>query len=462
MGRVLPVPSVSHRVKHTMIKISKGLDLPISGAPRQEISDGRPVSTVALVGYDYQGMKPTMLVREGDRVKLGQPVFTDKKSEGIVYTAPTSGIVKAINRGARRVFQSMVFEVDGTDAEDFGATPADQLASLDAATLRERLIKSGFWSAFRTRPYSKVPAVDSTPAAIFVQAMDTNPLAANPELVIAEQTEAFTQGLSLLTKLTDGKVWLCKAPGAKIPTADGVSVEEFAGVHPAGNSGTHIHFLEPVSLNKTVWSIGYQDVIALAKLVTSGQLYTDRVVALAGPQVKEPRLVRTRVGASLFDLSRDELKDGESRLISGSVFGGRGGVDEVTFLGRYHTQVSVLAEGRERPVLHYLHAGRNRHSVLNIYLSKLFKGKKFDFTTTTNGSERAMLPVGQYEKVMPLDILPTQLLRALVVGDLDAAEQLGALELDEEDLALCTYVCAGKYEYGPILRDNLTRIEQEA
>ncbi|WP_108124417.1 Na(+)-translocating NADH-quinone reductase subunit A [Saccharospirillum mangrovi] len=445
-----------------MIKISKGLDLPISGAPRQEISDGRPVSTVALVGYDYNGMKPTMLVREGDRVKLGQPVFTDKKSEGIVFTAPASGIVKAINRGARRVFQSLVIEVDGDDAENFGATPADQLAGLDAATLRERLVKSGFWAAFRTRPYSKVPAIDSTPVAIFVQAMDTNPLAANPEVVIAEQAEAFQQGLALLTKLTDGKVWLCQAPGAKIPTVDGVSVEEFAGVHPAGNAGTHIHFLEPVSMKKTVWTIGYQDVIALAKLVTSGRLDTQRVVALAGPRVKEPRLVRTRLGASLAELSRDELLEDDNRVISGSVFGGRGGVDEVAYLGRYHTQVSVLAEGRERPILHYLHAGRNRHSVLNIYLSKLLKGKKFDFTTTTNGSERAMLPVGQYEKVMPLDILPTQLLRALVVGDIDTAEQLGALELDEEDLALCTYVCAGKYEYGPILRDNLTRIEQEA
>ena len=445
-----------------MIKISKGLDLPISGAPRQEITDGRPVSTVALVGYDYQGMKPTMLVREGDRVKLGQPVFTDKKSEGIVYTAPASGIVKAINRGARRVFQSMVFEVDGDDAETFDATPADQLGSLGADTLRDRLVKSGFWTVFRTRPYSKVPDIDSTPAAIFVQAIDTNPLAANPEVIIAEQSEAFTQGLSLLTKLTDGKVWLCQAPGAKIPSADGVSVEEFAGVHPAGNPGTHIHFLEPVNIDKTVWTIGYQDVIALAKLVTTGQLYTDRVVALGGPQVKEPRLVRTRIGASLADLTRDELLDGENRLISGSVFGGRGGVEEVEYLGRHHSQVSVLAEGRQRPILHYLHAGRNRHSVLNIYLSKLFKGKQFDFTTTTNGSERAMLPVGQYEKVMPLDILPTQLLRALVVGDIDTAEQLGALELDEEDLALCTYVCAGKYEYGPILRDNLTRIEQEA
>ncbi len=444
-----------------MITIKKGLDLPISGAPRQEISDGQPVSTVALVGFDYHGMKPTMLVREGDRVKLGQPVFTDKKNEGVTYTAPASGTVKAIHRGARRVFQSLVIQVEGDEAETFDATPADQLEGLSAEALRAVLVKSGFWTAFRTRPYSKVPAIDSTPKAIFVQAIDTQPLAADPAKVIAADKEAFTQGLSLLTKLTEGKVWLCKAPGADIPTAGGVSVEEFAGKHPAGNPGTHIHFLEPVHAGKVVWTIGYQDVIALAKLVTTGRLSTDRVVALTGPQVKEPRLVRTRLGASLAELTRDELSSAENRLISGSVFGGRGGLEEAEYLGRYHNQVTVLAEGRDRPMLHYLSLGADRHSVLNIYISKLFKGKTFNFTTTTNGSERAMLPVGQYEKVMPLDILPTQLLRSLAVGDIDTAEKLGALELDEEDLALCTYVCAGKYEYGPILRENLTRIELE-
>ncbi|MEP4544815.1 MAG: Na(+)-translocating NADH-quinone reductase subunit A [Saccharospirillum sp.] len=444
-----------------MITIKKGLDLPISGAPRQEISDGQPVNTVALVGYDYNGMKPTMLVKEGDRVKLGQAVFTDKKNEGVVYTAPASGLVMAINRGARRLFQSLVIELDGDDHEQFEATPADQFSSLSTEALRETLVKSGAWTAFRTRPYSKVPAIDSEPTAIFVQAMDTNPLAADPAAVIATDTDAFTQGLALLTKLTQGKVWVCKAPGSQIPTAEGVSVEEFGGVHPAGNAGTHIHFLEPVHAGKVVWTIGYQEVIALAKLIVTGVLPTDRIVALAGPQVKEPRLVRTRLGASLVELTRDELKEGENRLISGSVFGGRGGLEEAAYLGRYHTQVSVLAEGRARPILHYLHAGKNRHSILNIYLSKLMRGKTFDFNTTTNGSERAMVPVGQYEKVMPLDILPTQLLRALIVGDLDSAEKLGALELDEEDLALCTYVCAGKYEYGPILRENLTRIELE-
>jgi len=444
-----------------MITIKKGLNLPISGAPRQEISEGRAVSSVALVGYDYHGMKPTMLVREGDSVQKGQPVFSDKKNPGVVYTAPASGVVSKINRGARRVFQSLVIEVQGDEQVSFKHYSAADLATLPAADLTAQLIESGLWTAFRTRPYSKAPAVDAQPTAIFVQAMDTNPLAADPVVVISEQADAFALGLTLLTRLTPGKVWLCKAPGAKIPSADGVSVEEFGGIHPAGNAGTHIHFLAPVSLNRTVWTIGYQDVIAIAKLFSTGQLDTSRVIAIAGPQVKEPRLIRTLLGASLVDLAQDELKVGENRLISGSVFGGRGGLTVTDFLGRFHTQLSVLANDHSRPMVHFLRLGTHMHSVKRTYVSSFFKNKLFDFTTSTNGSERSMLPIGQYEKVMPLDILPTQLLRALVCGDLESAEQLGVLELDEDDLALCTYVCAGKYEYGPILRDTLTKIELE-
>ncbi len=444
-----------------MITIKKGLDLPITGAPRQEIADGRTVNTVALIGYDYHGMKPTMLVREGETVKKGQPVFSDKKNEGVIYTAPASGVVTAINRGKRRVFQSLVIEKQGSESITFKKHTIEELANLSGDAVAAQMVESGMWTALRTRPYSKVPAIGTQPSSIFVQAMDTNPLAADPVLVINEQAEAFKTGLQLLTKLTEGKVWLCKAPGANVPVTDGVSVEEFAGVHPAGNPGTHIHYLDPVSARKVVWTIGYQDVIALANLFTSGELDTQRVVSLAGPQVKEPRLVRTELGASLTELTQDELKDGDNRIISGSVFGGRNSSETLAFLGRYHTQVSVLENDHSRPMLHWLRPGLETHSVLNLYAAKLFKGKLFNFTTQQNGSERAMIPIGQYEKVMPLDILATQLLRAIVVKDIDSAEQLGALELDEEDLALCTYVCAGKYEYGPILRANLTQIEAE-
>lgn len=440
--------------------IKQGLDLPITGSPEQAISQGNAVTEVAVLGPDYVGMKPTMFVKEGDRVKKGQVIFTDKKTEGVQYTAPAAGVVKAVNRGERRVLLSVVIEIDGDESESFESFSDVSAVTREAA--QKNLVASGLWTALRTRPYSKAPALESVPAAIFVNAMDTHPLAANPEVIIAEQTEAFKDGLVVLKQLTDGEVFVAKAPGANVPNAGVEKTQEFAGPHPAGLAGTHIHTILPASDTRTVWSVGYQDVIAIGQLFKTGQVNTDRVISIGGPQASNPRLVRTQVGANLDQLLADEIKSGaEVRTISGSVFGGNASGEGVNFLGRFHNQVSLLEEFRERPLLHYFRAGFNRFSVKNIYISKLLN-KKFDFTTTTNGSERAMVPIGAYEKIMPLDILPTQLLRALIVEDMESAINLGALELDEEDLALCTFVCSGKYEYGPILRQNLTRIEKES
>lgn len=446
-----------------MINIRRGLDLPISGVPETTVSDSPPVSSVALIGPDYVGMKPTMAVQVGDRVKLGQLLFTDKKIPGVRYTSPGAGVVSAINRGERRAFQSIVIDLEGDEEETFRQFPEAELGGLDRAAVVTNLVQSGLWTALRARPYSKVPAPESEPNSIFVTAIDTNPLAADPAIVIDAEAQAFQNGLQVLTRLTSGPVYLCTAEGSDIGggSLTGVEEEQFAGPHPAGLAGTHIHFLAPVSVNKTVWTINYQDVIAVGKLFTTGRLAVARVISLAGPQVEKPRLVKTRLGASLADLTAGGLKEGDNRIISGSVLSGRNAKAKFAYLGRYHVQVSVILEGREREFMRYLSPGAQRHSSLPIYLSSLFKGKTLKFTANTNGSERAMVPLGNYEKVMPLDILPTQLLRALIVGDTETAQQLGCLELEEEDLALCTYVCVGKYEYGPILRDNLSRIERE-
>ena len=443
-----------------MIKIKKGLDLPITGSPEQVIAQGKKVSQVALVGFDYVGMKPTMLVQEGDKVKKGQVLFTDKKTEGVKYTSPAAGVVKEVNRGKRRVFESIVIELSGDDEVTFKSYSAQELNSLTSEQVQEQLVESGLWTTVRTRPFSRVPALGTLPNSIFVTTVDTNPLAADPAVVIAEQKEAFTNGLAVLARLSS-KVFVTKSAASDVPVANAQAVE-VDGPHPAGLVGTAIHYLDPVSTSKTVWHVGYQDVIAIGKLFTEGKISEERVVALAGPQVTQPRLLRTVVGASLNELTEGELKAGENRVISGSVFAGRTAAGTQAYLGRYSNQISVLEEGRERQMLHYLRAGVDKHSVKSIYLSKLLPKKLLDMTTSTNGSERAMVPIGAYEKIMPLDILPTQLLRALIVEDMDSAIALGALELDEEDLALCTYVCSGKYEYGPILRGNLERIEKEA
>lgn len=445
-----------------MIKITKGLDVPITGEPQQHISDAPRPRSVALIGFDYVGMKPTMAVKVGDRVKTGQLLFTDKKTEGVRYTAPATGVIAAINRGEKRVLQSVVIDVEDDDYQQFAQCAVSELGALSQADIRTNLQDSGLWTAFRTRPYSKVPALDAEATAIFVTAIDTHPLAADPQLVIATAEQDFQNGLTVLAGLTSGKVHLCTAPAAKIPTfsAENVQATEFSGPHPAGLAGTHIHFLEGASASKQLWTVGYQDVIAIGKLFTSGQLHADRVVSLAGPRVAEPRLLKTRVGASLEELCAGQMLPGNNRIVSGSILGGRTARGAVAYLGRYHNQVTVLEEGNTREFMGWLSPGVNKHSTLRIYLSQFFR-KKFAYSTNTNGSERAMVPMGSYERVMPLDVLPTQLLRALIVGDTQTAQTLGCLELDEEDLALCTYVCPGKYEYGPILRDNLGRIEKE-
>ncbi len=446
-------------------KIKKGLNLPITGVPEQVIEDAPAVSSVALIGSDYIGMKPTMMVAEGDRVKLGQALFTDKKTAGVNYTAPGSGVVKAINRGAKRVLQSVVIELDGEDEEAFASHDQSQLGSLTRDQVKDNLLNSGLWTALRSRPYSKVADPAVTPRSLFVTAMDSNPLAASPEVIIREYPEDFRNGLTVLAHLTDGPVYLCKAPEAEIPHPEGgrFKVATFEGPHPAGLPGTHIHFLDPVGANRTVWQINYQDVIAVGKLFTSGRLWMERVVALGGPSVHKPRLLRTRLGAHTDELVADQVaSDSDVRIVSGSIFSGRRAAGWASYLGRYHTQISVLPEGHPRELFGWINPTLPKFSLLNVFLSSYKRDQTdYQFTSSQEGSPRAMVPIGNYEEVMPLDILPTQLLRYLLVGDTDTAQKLGCLELDEEDLALCSFVCVGKYDYGPVLRSNLTRIERE-
>jgi Na+-transporting NADH:ubiquinone oxidoreductase subunit A len=441
-------------------KIKKGLNIPLDGAPKQSVSAGAEVTSVALLGPDTHDLKPAMLVREGDRVKLGQPLYSDKQNPGVNFTSPGSGIVAAINRGERRVLQSVVVRLEGDDAEEFDTFSAERLYSLEGGAVRHNLQASGMWAAFRTRPFSKIPSVDESPKALFVTAIDTNPLAANPAVVIEANKETFAQGLEIVSKLTNGNVYLCTATDSGIACPDGEQFRhaEFSGPHPAGLVGTHIHLIEPVSEQKTVWHIGYQDVIAVAQLFATGRLPVERVISIAGPMVNEPRLVSTRLGAHTSDLIRGGTKAGDVRVISGSVLNGRRAKDWAAYLGRYNSQITVLQEGNPREFLSFMRPGIGKYSVTRAFVGNLFK-RGYRMTTSQNGSPRAMVSIGSFEQVVPLDVLPTPLLKALLVRDTDGARELGCLELDEEDLALCSFVCNGKYNYGPHLRKNLHEIE---
>lgn len=440
-------------------RISKGLDIPLAGAPVQTIDDAAAVSSVALLGPDTIGIRPRLQVDVGDRVRLGQVLYTDRHNPDVNFTAPGCGVVEAINRGARRSLQSVVIRLEGDDSEAFDTVPSP--ASLTRDKVRDILVRSGQWTAFRSRPFSKVPAPDATPAAIFVTAIDTNPHAPDPEVVVSPRAADFELGLQAIATLTDGPVHVCTRPDTDIsvPAGDSVRHSSFSGPHPAGLAGTHIHLLEPVGERKMVWHIGYQDVIAIGCLLRTGQLDVERVISLSGPLVRSPRLLRTRIGAHIPELVAGEAESGKKRVVSGSVLAGRRAATPVCWMGRYHLQVSVLPEGSEREFLAWARPGTRKYSAIRAYAAHLLHRGDFDLTSSQNGSPRAMVSIGTFEKVMPLDILATPLLKALLVTDTDAARELGCLELDEEDLALCSFVCNGKYEYGPFLRESLTEIE---
>ena len=446
--------------------LKRGLDLPMSGAPDQTIHAGASPTSVAIIGDDYIGLKPKMLVAEGDTVRRGDPLFCHKDSPEVLYTAPASGRVRAINRGARRVLQSVVVDVDDAadPGRDFGAIPMGELGTAPRETVQAALQASGLWTAFRTRPYSKVPAQGTVPAAIFATAMDTEPHAPDPVTIIETEVDAFEAGLTALTRLTDGKVYLCNANGTTLPHAGvhGVQISEFGGPHPAGLAGTHMHFLEPPSPSKTVWSIGYQDVIAIGKLFLTGHLDATRIIAIAGPRAANPRLVRTLIGASTDALTEGEISEySPCRVISGSVLSGRVAAGPLAYLGRYARQITLITEDQDQMVLGWITPQPGKYAVQPVLASARRKGLLFNLTSNLNGGRRAMVPTGTFEELMPQDYLPTQLLKALLVMDTDTAQALGALELDEEDLALCTFACPAKYEYGPALRASLEKIEKE-
>lgn len=447
-------------------RITKGLDLPIGGAPQDSISAGPTVNSVALLGDDYLGMKPTMLVRAGDQVKLGQTLFEDKKNPGVMFTSPAAGTVVEVRRGAKRKFEALVIQLDGDDEETFPIYDDHHLNNLPREQVQEHLLRSGLWTALRTRPYSKIPSPHTTPHSLFVTAIETAPLAPNPVTVLREPSydRYFAHGLRALSALTDGTTYLCKAANAELPGTelDCVTVASFHGSHPAGLAGTHIHLLDPVNEAKTVWYIGYQDVVAIGCLFLTGRLMPQRIISLAGPAVENPRLVRSRIGASIPDSIQEIASTTNVRIISGSVLSGRQAVHPLEFLGRFHQQISLISEGSQRDFLGWAMPGFRKFSVTRAFAAGFFKKlTDLPLTSSQEGSLRAIVPVDAYEQVMPLDIVATALLKALIVQDTETAKSLGCLELDEEDLALCTFVCPGKNAYGPLLRTTLEHIERE-
>ena len=448
-----------------MIKVKKGLNVPIVGSPTEDLDTLKNVRSVAIIGSDYHGMRPTMLVEEGDTVKLGQALFEDKKNPGVIFTSPGAGKIESINRGPRRALQSVVIELGEEVSVKFNKYEENQLKTIPSSEIRKNLISSGLWTAFRTRPFSKIPAINSNPSNIFVTAIDTNPLGPNVNKIIEMNESLFNSGLKVIKALTKQPVHLCVDPNFSLDLEkDSQLINHiFSGPHPAGLAGTHMHFISPATLKNVNWTINYQDVIAFGELFLTGELPIDKIVSLAGPQVTNPRLIKTRIGACTDELCAGELTQRDNRVISGSIINGREAVGPFAYLGRYHNQISVVSETNksDRQFMNWLNPGSRRFSKIPLFISSLFSDKEFKFKTLMNGSDRAIVPIGIYEEVVPLNILPTILLRYIAVGETEKIQSLGGLELDEEDLALCSFVCPSKYDFGSLLRNNLTQIEVE-
>lgn len=442
--------------------IKKGLKLPISGEPKESLDLSKESQKIAVIGSDFVGMKPTMQVKVGDDVKIGQPLFSCKKNIGLVFTSPGAGKVTAVNRGARRAFQSVEIELSKEeDSVSFSTHITKSANDYTSEEVTKLLIESGEWKGLRQRPFEKVADVTVKPESLFITATDTNPLAPNPEFVIGQFQDEFKAGVVALSKIPKNKTYVCKSAEAKIESY-GTNCVEFSGPHPAGNVGTHIHFVDPVNPTKIVWHIGYQDVIAIGRLVLTGKLLIDKMITIGGPLASKPRYLKVRKGAQVSKLIAGEIKEGKPlRAIAGSVFNGYTAEGALDFLGAYSNQISLIEEDDKREFLGWHSPGFDKFSIRNTFLSKLIPGKTFDLGSSTHGSLRAMVPTGAFEKVMPLDILPTQLLRALASNETDLAQDLGCLELAEEDIALLTFAAPGKVDFGLVLRKVLDTIERE-
>lgn len=446
-------------------KLKKGLNLPLAGAPDDTLSDPKPSPTLALLGRDYPGLRLRLLVAEGDSVSRGQAILADKTHPEIVVVSPGGGVVEAIHRGERRVLRSVVIRLENDElVSTLPVTREGDIGALSVGEVKSRLLSSGAWAAFRRRPFGSVPSPGESPEAVFVTAHDTQPLAPSIPAVMEARKDFLDAGLSVLRRLFDGPIHFCSGEEWRRPLPDlpGLHHTVFSGPHPAGNAGTHIHFLHPVEKNHPVWHLGLQDLLSIGELFVTGLWPVERIVSLGGPGVKKPRLLRLRQGADLLDLLRGELQDGSWRIISGSVLSGHEISVPEQYLGRLHQQVSVIEEDLSRSFLGWANPFPMRmFSLKRLVLGAWLPRRLRSMTTSCYGGVRAMVPSGSYERVMPLDLMPTFLLRALLSGDMEDAEALGCLELVEEDLSLCTFVCPSKIEYGPLLRTILDQIEKE-
>ncbi len=447
--------------------LNRGFDIPVEGVPHPEIEDTPRGNTFAIQPPNFIGMSPIpkVEVAVGDEVKAGDHLFFDKKRPAIHYVAPVSGEVLSVDRGAKRSIARVVILAD--KEQKYRELPSFDEANASREDLVNFLLDTGAWPLIRQRPYDVVPQPSDLPKAIFISTFDSAPLAPNLNLVVQGQEAAFQKGLDILNKLTEGTVHLGldargnEMPAAAFTNATGVQHNWFNGPHPSGNVGVQIHHTDPINAGDKVWTLNVQDVLILGRLFTEGRFNTSKVVVLAGAEFKAPRYVKTYQGAKIGDLVKDELANSKIRLISGDLLSGTQKVEE-DFLDFYDDQVTSVEEGDHYDMFGWLVPGGVRPSVSRTYATNMiFSDSKIKVDTNTHGEKRAFVVTGQYEKVLPMDIYPQHLMKAIMANDFERMEGLGLYELSEEDLALCEFACTSKQPLQAILREGLEEMRMQ-
>lgn len=443
-------------------RIVNGRNIKIKGAAEKKIVDLALPKQVAVKPSNFHGIKPRLSVDVGSNVKVGTPIFTDKNNPDYCIVSPVSGKVSAINRGEKRVLQEIVVETDGRqEPEIFKQFSKGEIDSLARDTVIKHLEKGGLWPAIRQRPFSKFANPHDNPKAIFIHAMNTEPLALDVDFIINKK-EAFQAGVNILRRLTDGKVHLCVDEGAKseaLTTVQGAEIHRFSGPHPAGNVSTHIHYIDPINKGEQVWYVEAQDVLRIAHLFLNGVYTGERMVAVTGEGVKSRVYVKTIIGAPISALTQGSDLAG-MRCISGSVLTGES-VGKDGYINFYDSQVTVIPEGGKREFLGWLWPGFNRYSFSKTFASALLPQREASLDTDKHGSNRAIVLNHVYDQYVPLDVMTYFLIKAVLVNDIDEAERLGILECDEEDFALASFACPSKTDVGGIIRQGLNLIEKE-
>ncbi len=438
------------------IRLRRGLELPIPGVPEPRVHDAPLPGSVAVLGDDFPGVRCAMQVEVGARVRAGQVLFTDRQRPAIGFTAPAAGTVAAIHRGDARRLVAVVIETSGSDAIELPRAGSPELRGWSAEQTTRWLLDSGDWIALRTRPFGRIATPGTEPDAIFVRAMDSEPLAADTATVLRDRSDDLGAGLTALSRLTRGRLYLCARPGSvEPPDVERLELATFDGPHPAGLVGTHIHHLLPVSRQRRVWYVGYQDVLAIGRALRSGRPDAARVIALGGPAVWRPRLLRTVRGAGTEALVRGELSGEPCRIVSGSVLSGRTAAGPGAFLGRYHEQVCAIAERAPQAARSWWVPGRRRARRVPLWRARQA------WSSELHGEATGFLPLDVLDRAFPLHLPLSPLRRALAAGVARAAAAFGALQLEEEDLALSSFLCPAKLDYGPLLRTVLDQLAEQ-